>query len=74
MRSSAANKIMPDRYLVDEHGKPEAVVLSILDYRKMVRHMENLEDAVALKQAIRTSPGTLSHDQLIARLKTRKFL
>lgn len=72
--SSLVHKMKPDHYLVDENGKPEAVVLSIVDFKKMVRHMEDLEDAVALKRAIRTSPGTWSHDELISRLKSRKLL
>lgn len=71
---NSARKLKPDHFLVDENGKPEAVVLSIVDYERMVRHMENLEDAIALKQAMRTSPGLLSHDQLVSQLKNRKLI
>ena len=64
----------PEHFLVDENGKPEAVVLSLAQYSKLMRHIEDLEDAAFLKRAIQTSRGTLSHAKLLERLKRRRLL
>ena len=67
-------QIKPEHFLVDEHGKPEAVVISVMDYEKLIHLIEDLEDAVELKRAIRTSRATLSHAQLVERLKRQRLL
>lgn len=61
-------------FVVDKRGKTEAVVLSMADYQRLVRHLEELEDAMELKQAIRTSRGTISHRALLTRLKQQHLL
>ena len=66
--------VKPQRFLVDERGRPTAVVLSLVNYRKLVHLIEDLADAKALKQAIRTSRGTIPHDQLLARLKRNHLI
>lgn len=38
----------PERYIVDEEGKKTAVVMSVASYRKLLRRLEELEDAVEL--------------------------
>ncbi len=58
-----------EQFLVDRKGHPKAVVLSLQEYRTLVRHLEDLEDALDLKHAIETSTGTISHQALIHRLK-----
>ena len=76
MRQSQASvyRMKPDSYLVDKHGKPQAVILSIIDYRNMMRHLEDLEDEGTLKRAVRTSRRTISHDDLVSQLKSHKLL
>lgn len=69
-----AVRIKPDRFLVDEHGKPEAVVLSLAAYRKLTRLAADRDDAATLRRAIRTSRGTLSHHQLTTRLKRQGLI
>ena len=62
-------QIEPHQFLVDKRGKPEAVILPMANYRKLMRTLEDFKDAITLKRAIRTSPGTLSHHQLLENLK-----
>ena len=64
-----ALNVKPNRFVVDEHGKPQAVILSLADFRKLVRLIEDRKDAADLKRAIRTSRGTISHAKLLERLK-----
>lgn len=58
-----------EQFLVDKRGHPKAVVLSLAEYRGLVHYLEDLEDALDLKHAVETSPGTISHRELIAQLK-----
>ena len=69
-----ATQVKPNRFLVDEHGKPQAVVLSLVSYRKLIRLIDDQEDAKILKRAIRTSRGTISHTELLGRLKRKHLL
>ena len=63
------DSLKPDHVLIDDRGKPEAVVLSLVKYRHLVDLLEDRADARPLKQAIRTSRGTVTHEQLLRRLK-----
>ena len=67
-------QLKPNQLLVDKRGKPRAVVLSIVDYRKLVHLIEDLADARALKRAVRTSRRTLSHAALMERLKAHHLI
>ena len=40
---------MAVKWIYDEKGKPDAVILSKKDYEKLLRHKEDLEDIRALK-------------------------
>ena len=64
----------PNHFLVDEHGNAEAVVLPLADYRKLLQLVEDLSDTQTLKRAIRTSSGTITHAQLLDRLKRQQLL
>lgn len=66
--------IKANRFVVDEHGKPQAVILSLTDFRKLVRLVEDCQDVGDLKQAIRTSRGTISHAKLLDRLKRQGLI
>ena len=55
---------LKERYVVDEHGKKKAVVLDMEAYRQLMEHLENLEDALELDQAIRESKGFRSYDEI----------
>ncbi len=63
--------VKANRFVVDEHGKPQAVILSLTDFRKLVRLVEDRQDVGDLKRAIQTSRGTISHAKLLDRLKRK---
>ena len=66
--------INPDRVVVDRRGKPTAVILSVVNYQRLLRLAEDREDARALSRAVHTSRGTISHTELLARLKRHRLL
>ncbi len=66
--------VKPNRFVVDEHGKPEAVILSLTEYRKLLRLIDDREDSIALKKAIQTRRGTISHSRLLERLKRQGLI
>ena len=66
-----AADIAPQRFIVDNRGKPQAVILSFVTYQELVRMAEDREDIRALRQAMRTSRHLISHDELMGRLKRR---
>ena len=68
------SKLKPNQFLVDKRGKPQGVILSIVDYRKLVHLIEDLADSKALKRAVRTSRRTLSHAALVERLKAQHLI
>ncbi len=48
------------RYVVDQDGRRQEVLLSVREYRKLLRRLEDLEDALELKEAVKTE--TKFHD------------
>jgi hypothetical protein len=58
-----------EQFLVDKRGHAKAIILSLMDYRKLVRHLHDLEDALDLKHAVATGRGTISHSALLGQLK-----
>ena len=63
-----------NRFIVNEHGKPETVILSLTEYQKFMRTIEDREDSIALKKAIQTRRGTISHSRLLKRLKRQGII
>ena len=69
-----AMTIKSEQFLVDNRGRATSVVLPVAEYKKIIRHMHDLEDSLDLKQAIATSRGTISHASLLEQLKSRGIL
>ncbi|GEM_PF-6239934 len=69
-----ATTVKANQFLVDKRGRPRAVVLSIVSYQKLLHLVEDATDALALKQAIRTRRGTLTHTDLLTRLKRQHLI
>ena len=66
--------VKPDQILVNKHGKPKAVVLSFINYRKLLRLIEDAQDAKLLTRAVRTSRHTLTYEQFLKRLKRKRLI
>jgi len=58
-----------EEYLVDEKGQKKSVVLSMRDYIKLWQYLEDLEDAVDLKNAKTSARGFVEFSALKRRLK-----
>jgi len=58
-----------EQYVVDEDGKATGVVLDIKSYRRLMEHLEDLEDALELDKAIRTAKSFRPYDEIRAELK-----
>ena len=48
---------MSTQYIVDSRGRKRAVVLSIKEFDRLMERLEELEDALALDEAIKGCPG-----------------
>jgi len=58
-----------EKYVVAADGKPTAVVLDIRTYRRLLRHLEEMEDALALDEAVRSTKGFRDYAEVRAELK-----
>lgn len=61
-------------YLVNEKGQRKSVVLSIRDYLKLWEYLEDLEDAVDLKEAKESAGEFVDFELLKHRLKKERRL
>jgi len=57
------------KFVVRTSGRREAVLLDMSQYRRMLRKIEDLEDALALDRAERTSKKLVPYEDLRRRLK-----
>lgn len=64
----------PDQFIVDNKGRTKAVLLSLAEYRKIVDHLYDLEDALDLKHAIATSKKMISYAAFRGQLKNQGIL
>lgn len=58
-----------ERFLVDESGKPSAVLLDIKSYRRLMERLEDLEDALELDRARRAAKRFRPYDEIRAELR-----
>jgi PHD/YefM family antitoxin component YafN of YafNO toxin-antitoxin module len=59
--------------VVDSKGQAKSVLLSVADYKRLVRRLEDLEDALALDQTVRTAKEFVGYRKVRAELrKTRR--
>jgi len=57
------------QFVVGPDGRKRGVLLDVKQYRRLLRRIEDLEDALALDRAERTSRKFLSYDTVRARLR-----
>ena len=58
-----------EEYLINESGKKTAVMLDLATYRALLEHIEDLEDALELDEAVRTATSFRPYHQVKADLK-----
>ena len=58
-------------FLVDKRGRPKGVILKISEYRKLVKFLQDIQDTIDLKEAIKTNKGFITEEELLKRLKTK---
>ena len=59
---------LKERFLRDKHGKPKAIVLDIQSYRRLRRHLEDLENALELDKARSSAKSFRSYEAIRAEL------
>ena len=42
-----------EQYVVDKAGREVAVMIDLKDYQRLLKYIENIEDALELKKAVR---------------------
>lgn len=57
------------KYLVDDRGRKTAVVLDIATYQALLDHLEDLEDALELDEALRSAKSFRPYEEIRAEMK-----
>ena len=57
-----------ERFIVDEKGEKESIVLNLSDYLQLVEHLEDLEDALDLDKAEREAKSFRDYKDIRAEL------
>lgn len=63
-----------EQFVVDKQGKAKAVIVRLSEYQKLLKQVEDLEDALDLKRAKRTARRLIPHDVFFRQLKARHLL
>lgn len=56
------------RFVVDSEGQRRSVVLGMAEYKRLLRRLEDLEDALALDEARRAATGSSDYADIRAAL------
>ncbi|MDI6735648.1 MAG: hypothetical protein QME42_05570 [bacterium] len=67
-------KKVKSRYVIDEKGKKLSVILSLLEYSKLLETIEELEDSLELEKAEREAIGFTDYMKFREELKTQGLL
>ena len=59
------------RFVVDEKARTKAVVVSLGDWRRLMKAVEELEDIVAYDKAKLKREAAIPFEQAVRRIKTR---
>ena len=63
-----------ERFIINRNGEKEAVVLSITEYLKLLELIEDLEDAVELEHAVKTTQSFRPYEEIRKELIHKKKL
>lgn len=59
------------RFVVNEHGNKEAILLSIDEYSKLIAYLEDLEDSLELKRAIEEDAEFTEYEEFVTTMKNQ---
>jgi hypothetical protein len=57
------------RFVTDEQGQRRAVILDLGEYRRLLKRLEELEDALDLDEAVRTARSFAEYEGVHKELK-----
>jgi hypothetical protein len=58
-----------EKFVVDSRGRKTAVMLDITTYKALLDHLEDLEDALELDEAVRSAKGFRPYEEVKKELK-----
>ncbi len=59
------------RYVVDQTGRKQGVLLSVREYTKLLRRLEDLEDALELEKAVKTETEFRDYGEIRKELRRK---
>ncbi len=59
----------PTKFVVDDKGRKKAVLLDIKEYSRLLHRVEELEDALDLDEAVKTSSGFRRYEEIREELR-----
>ncbi len=57
------------QFVVDKKGRKKSVLLSLAQYKQLLQRLEDLEDALALDEAVREAKGFRDYSEIRAELE-----
>jgi len=57
------------KFVVDDRGRRKSVLLTVAEYRRLMKRIEDLEDALALDEARKTATGFTEYSKIREDLK-----
>ena len=57
------------QFVVDTKGRKKSVLLSVAQYEQLLQRLEDLEDALALDEAVQEAKGLRNYAEIRAELK-----
>ena len=64
----AVTRIKPE-FVVDSNGQKKSVLLKVAEYERLLQRLEDLEDALALDEAVRTAKAFRNYADIRADLR-----
>lgn len=64
-----ATQLANPQFVVDAKGKKKSVVLSVADYQRLLQHLEDIEDALALDEAVRSAKRLRDYSDIRAEMR-----
>lgn len=69
-----ASTVLNPQFVVDAKGQKKSVLLSVTEYERLLKRLEDLEDALALDEAVRTAARFRDYMEIREELRKAKRL